>query len=45
MCAALQQNDSGWPKVLDIYFENNDTVARSWEEAVHVVKVLPFICM
>lgn len=30
----VQQNDRGWPKVLDIYFENNDTTALSWEEAI-----------
>ena len=31
-----QKKDDGWPKVLDIYFENNDTVAYSWEEAITV---------
>lgn len=32
----LQEKDNGWPKVLDIYFENNDTVAFSWEEAITI---------
>ncbi|KAK9909695.1 hypothetical protein WJX75_006282 [Coccomyxa subellipsoidea] len=31
-----QEKDNGWPKVLDIYFENNDTVAFSWEEAITI---------
>ena len=31
-----QEKDNGWPKVLDIYFENNDTVAYSWEEAITI---------
>lgn len=35
----LQQNDRGWPKVLDIYFENNDTTALSWEEAIIIETV------
>ena len=34
--ACLQEKDNGWPKVLDIYFENNDTVAFSWEEAITI---------
>ena len=34
LCA--QEKDNGWPKVLDIYFENNDTVAFSWEEAITI---------
>ncbi len=34
--ACAQEKDNGWPKVLDIYFENNDTVAFSWEEAITV---------
>ena len=36
MSAWLQEKDNGWPKVLDIYFENNDTVAFSWEEAITI---------
>lgn len=32
----MQEKDNGWPKVLDIYFENNDTVAFSWEEAITI---------
>ena len=32
----LQEKENGWPKVLDIYFENNDTVAFSWEEAITI---------
>ena len=34
--AFSQEKDNGWPKVLDIYFENNDTVAFSWEEAITI---------
>lgn len=37
-CVA-QTNDRGWPKVLDIYFENNDTTALSWEEAITIETV------
>ena len=33
-----QKKADGWPKVLDIYFENNDTKAYSWEEAITVEK-------
>lgn len=33
-----QKKADGWPKVLDIYFENNDTRAYSWEEAITVEK-------
>ena len=33
---APQEKENGWPKVLDIYFENNDTVAFSWEEAITI---------
>ncbi|KAK9785184.1 hypothetical protein WJX73_002774 [Symbiochloris irregularis] len=32
----VQQKDDGWPKVLDIYFENNDTIALSWDEAITI---------
>ena len=34
--AGAQEKENGWPKVLDIYFENNDTVAFSWEEAITI---------
>lgn len=33
-----RKKDDGWPKVLDIYFENNDTIAYSWEEAITIDK-------
>lgn len=32
----MQEKSDGWPKVLDIYFENNDTLAYSWEEAITI---------
>jgi hypothetical protein len=32
----VQENQYGWPKVMDIYFENNDTKAYSWEEAITI---------
>ncbi|KAK9820340.1 hypothetical protein WJX72_009196 [[Myrmecia] bisecta] len=32
----IKEKDSGWPKVLDIYFENNETLAYSWEEAITI---------
>ena len=31
-----QEKEDGWPKVLDIYFKDNATVAFSWEEAITV---------
>lgn len=30
----MQETEQGWPRVLDIYFENNGKVAFSWEEAI-----------
>ena len=33
-----QRKADGWPKVLDIYFENNATTAYAWEEAITVDK-------
>jgi hypothetical protein len=34
----VQEKEDNWPKVLDIYFENNDTIAFSWEEAIVIEK-------
>ncbi|KAK9846593.1 hypothetical protein WJX81_007332 [Elliptochloris bilobata] len=31
-----QEKEDGWPKVVDIYFKDNDTVAFSWEEAITI---------
>jgi len=33
-----QRKADGWPKVLDIYFENNATTAYAWEEAITIDK-------
>ena len=33
----LQQKD-GWPKVTDIYFEDNETTATPWDEVISVEK-------
>ena len=32
----LQEKANGWPKVLDIYFENNDTTAYAFEQAITI---------
>ena len=33
---AVQEKSNGWPKVIDIDFENNNTLAYSWEEAITI---------
>jgi hypothetical protein len=33
-----KEGKDGWPRVLDSYFENNDTVAYTWEEAITIEK-------
>lgn len=32
----VQEKSNGWPKVIDIDFENNNTLAYSWEEAITI---------
>ena len=32
----LQEKSNGWPRVLDIYFENNDTAAYAFEQAITI---------
>lgn len=32
----MQEKSNGWPKVIDIDFENNNTLAYSWEEAITI---------
>lgn len=39
LCSLLkivQEKANGWPRVLDIYFENNDTTAYTFEEAITI---------
>ena len=33
-----QEKEDGWPKLLDIYFEDNQTIAYSFEEAITIEK-------
>ena len=35
-CRHVQEKENGWPKKVDIYFENNDTLAYTWEEAITI---------
>lgn len=34
--AGLQEKSNGWPKLVDIYFENNETLAYSWDDAITI---------
>ena len=34
----MQEKEDGWPKLLDIYFEDNQTIAYSFEEAITIEK-------
>ena len=34
----VQEKEDGWPKLLDIYFEDNQTIAYSFEEAITIEK-------
>ncbi len=36
--SSLQEKEDGWPKLLDIYFEDNQTIAYSFEEAITIEK-------
>ena len=31
-----QEQETGWPKVVDIYFEDNQTFAFPWEKAITI---------